>query len=131
MSIDKLHADAVCALGLYLHGNAKTDRALALRTHEGAVDALASEASRMITERDATIAGLSDMLGAFGAALVGLRAECHASEEEGTIVAAHRALRERDARIAQLEAAIREALALDAAGKSLACTRAFWKAVTP
>ena len=57
-AIDRLHADAVCALGLYLHGNEKTDRVKALKVHEDAVDALASGAAGMIRERDATIARL-------------------------------------------------------------------------
>lgn len=41
------------------------------------------------------------------------------------------AARERDATIAKLEAAIREALALDAAGEALSCSLVLRKAVTP
>ena len=57
-AIDGLHADAVRSLGLYLHGDAKTDRVKALRVHEDAVDALASGAASMIREREAEIARL-------------------------------------------------------------------------
>lgn len=57
-AIDRLHADAVCSLGLYLHGSEKTDRAAALKAHEAAVDALAAGAAEMTRERDATIAKL-------------------------------------------------------------------------
>ena len=71
MSIDRLHADAVCALGLYLRGNEKTDRAQALRTHEGAVDALAAEASRMVRERDTEIVRLRSALAAASRDLAG------------------------------------------------------------
>lgn len=93
--IDKLHADAVCALGLYLHGNEKTDRAKALRVHEAAVDALAAGAAERIRERDATIAGLSNALSVVADANAEIRGVCRAAEGEETTTAVRRALAER------------------------------------
>ncbi len=55
---DKLHADAVCALGLLLHGNEKTDRGAAAKAAADGIDAL-GDAMR---ERDATIARLTAAL---------------------------------------------------------------------
>lgn len=136
-AIDGLHGDAVCALGLYLHGGDGTDRAKALKVHEDAVDALASGAVARIRERDAEIVRLNacvieygrlalcDVIGRVLGADVGDIAASGGDDTEALAESIACGMRERDVTIARLEAQVtRDVLTLALLRSALAAASA-------